>query len=95
MRAAIEGHTSLVRIIGQMSCQIDNDVVVMQLNTGKYFSLDAGGTRIWSLLETSHTLDQLVSTLLDEFEVPAEECRRDTLAFLEHLRSWGLIEVPA
>ena len=54
------------------------------------YTLDPVGTRIWELLD-DHSLEQIVESIRNEFEVGAEALERDTLEFIETLRQSGLI----
>ncbi len=88
----IETDTPIKRTTDQVSCAVDDDVVVMYLPTGQYFSIDLVGSRIWQLLEHPGNAEQLVAVLSEEFDAAPQRCLEDTLTFLRQLAQWGLIE---
>ncbi len=64
---------------------IDDQVVMMDLDNGDYFELNTVGTRIWELLETPTTVNDLVKTLLSEFDIAEDVCRTETEAFINNM----------
>ena len=73
--------------------ELDGEAVVLNLDTGIYFGLDAVGTRIWRLLEEHKTLRLVLDTLVDEYEAPPDRLQRELLAFVERLTGKGLITI--
>ena len=71
--------------------KLDGEAVVLNLDTGIYFGLDAVGTRIWRLLEERKPLKAVLDTLIDEYEAPPDRLQRDLLAFVERLDDKGLL----
>ena len=71
--------------------ELDGEAVVLNLDTGIYFGLDAVGTRIWRLLEERKPLKAVLDTLIDEYEAPPDRLQRDLLAFVERLDDKGLV----
>ena len=71
--------------------ELDGEAVVLNLDTGIYFGLDAVGTRIWRLIEERKPLKAVLDTLIDEYEAPPDRLQRDLLAFVERLDNKGLL----
>jgi hypothetical protein len=63
--------------------ELDDNQVMMHLDKGKYFGLDAIGKRIWELVEEPKTSQEIISILLEEFEVSLKQCTLDVEEFLE------------
>jgi coenzyme PQQ synthesis protein D (PqqD) len=72
---------------------IDGEVVMMSIDQGEYFGLDAIGSRIWNLLEKPTRLGELCRLLADTFDVDAERCRREVAGFLGDIEKCGLIRI--
>jgi hypothetical protein len=83
----------IARSAEPVEAEIDGEVVMMSLRRGKYYGLDAIGTRIWQLLGTPSTVAAICDVLQQEFDVDTETCSRDVVALLEQLAAEGLIEV--
>jgi hypothetical protein len=73
--------------------ELDGEAVVLNLDTGIYFGLDAVGTRIWRLIEERKPLRTVLDTLIDEYEAPPDRLQRDLLTFVEHLNGKGLLSL--
>ena len=56
------------------------------------YVLNDTGARIWELLDSPTTAEQLASTIAREFEVSPEASAQDVSEFLESLLSGGLIQ---
>lgn len=72
---------------------LDGEMVLLDLRSGVYFSLDAVGARIWQLLQQRASLDRVRDVLVDEYEVSAPQCAVDLLTFVAVLHDRELVEV--
>jgi hypothetical protein len=75
-----------------LSSRMDEETVMMNPETGKYYSLNPVATRIWELLSSPVNLDTIISVLTREFNVPEETCRTETLTFIQKLKDNSMIE---
>jgi hypothetical protein len=73
--------------------EVAGEAVLLELESGRYFGLDAVGTRIWALLSDHRHLDPVYRELLAEFEAPPEQLRDDLCSFVDELVSRSLLEV--
>lgn len=64
---------------------------MMDIDKGKYFSLNKVATRIWDLLEKPLDLEDLCVLLMEEYEVSEEQCRRDVKEHIDEMIKLGLI----
>ncbi|RYY47868.1 MAG: PqqD family protein [Sphingomonadales bacterium] len=76
-----------------VSAEVDGELVGLSVEKGVCYGLNAVGTRIWALLETPRSLDDLCAQLTDIFDVEPERCEREVVALLGELRSEGLVTV--
>ena len=77
----------------QLSAEIDNELVLMDIEQGNYFGLDAIGTDIWRRLDGPVVVSDLCAALGEEYDADADTIKRDVLALLERLIAEGLIEI--
>jgi hypothetical protein len=73
--------------------ELDGEAVILNLETGRYFGLDAVGTRIWQLLDSHRTLRRTLEALEAEFDAPSARLASDLTEFVGTLRSRGLVSV--
>lgn len=78
-----------------IATEIDGEVMLMSLGSGRTFGLDHRASRIWSLLEQPRTIDELVVELLRVYRTTAEQCRADVAEFIGNLAEQGLVIVKA
>lgn len=71
--------------------EIDDEIVVMQLDTGDFFSLTGTGTAIWRLIDGRRDRQALVAALCDEFGAVKDQVAADVDEFLAKLRGAGLL----
>ena len=91
-RPALTPATIVRRSDNQVSCRVDDETVLMHIETGEYFGYDAIGTRVWSLLEKPIDVSALCERLVAEHEdVDLDRCTEDVLAFLTELIGEGLL----
>lgn len=75
-----------------ISGRLHDEMVLMDLEQGKYFSLNPVATRIWDLLEGPATVEWLCGRLQEEYEVEAETCVEEVSAYIEDMVKLGLIK---
>lgn len=69
-----------------------DETVLLNLETGTYFGLDAVGSRFLELLERNGTIAVVYSTMLEEFDVTPQVLEADLLRLSDELRKKGLLE---
>jgi Coenzyme PQQ synthesis protein D (PqqD) len=71
--------------------EVDNEAVLLNVETGVYFGLDEIGTEIWNLLSAGASEGEVVDKLLREYEVGLEQLSTDVGDFIAKLESHGLV----
>lgn len=74
-----------------ISGKLEDELVTMDIEKGKYFSLNPVATRIWELLEQPLELEELCKILMEEYEVEADQCRAETKACIKKLAEIELL----
>ena len=67
-------------------------MVLLNLDLGKYFALDAVGASIWDDLAKGKTLDEVATNLLTQYDVDGARARADVKRLAEDLLAAGLLE---
>lgn len=81
----------LNRKMGIMTADMNGAIVMLDIESGKYFNLGEVGGRIWEILEQPTSVKDLVSTLVQEYDVTEEQCLEDIVPFLEKMLNRGLV----
>ena len=70
---------------------VADEAVILNLDTESYFGLDAVGARMWQALSDADSIQAAGDLLLTEYEVEAEQLRRDLSEFIAKLLEHGLM----
>lgn len=84
---------TIVRSQDVLSTRIDDELVLMSINEGLYFGLDAIGADIWDRLETPVRVSDLCAALVNDYQEDAAVIERDVLELLRRLAGRALITV--
>lgn len=68
-----------------------NDLLLLNMEDGNYYSLNEIGGRIWELCDGNRSVSQLIAALAAEYEVSHEVLEKDVSDLLENLQSGRLI----
>ena len=72
---------------------LDGESVLLNLHSERYFGLNEIGTRMWTLLTSSDSIQAAYETLLAEYEVEDEQLRRHLEELVGKLVENGLVEL--
>lgn len=99
MKTNLNKNSVLVASQDQVSADLSSDVaesvVILNLKDGVYYELKDVGTRVWNLIQQPRSLQFVIDAILEEYDVPAQECAADVLALAENLAKFGLIEIQS
>lgn len=70
---------------------IGTETIILNLPDSRYFSITGVGTRVFELLGEEKSVDDLVDTIVGEYEIDAGTARRDIEAFVDRLRQAQLL----
>jgi hypothetical protein len=72
---------------------IEGQVVMMSIENSKYFGMDEIGTQIWQLVDKNLTYNEIIESLLDEYEIDRDTCEKESTEFIDKLLKYKLIEM--
>ena len=71
--------------------EIDDEIVVMRLDNGDFFSMAGTAAATWRLIDGERGREELVAALAGQFEAPVPEIASDVDDFLASLQGMGLV----
>lgn len=74
-----------------ISGRLHDELVMMDLEKGKYFSLNQVATRLWDLLEKPLAQEELCRLLMDEYEVDYAKCKSEVEDLMNEMVKLGLV----
>jgi hypothetical protein len=72
---------------------VGEEAIVINLNTGSYYSLNDTGTLCWDLLDGQRTIADCAQQIAQEYEVEIGEVEADLLELAAEFKAEGLILV--
>jgi hypothetical protein len=76
----------------QISTRMEGETVILNVASGRYFSLDGVGSHLWEALREPRSPEALLGLVLEHYEVDAETAKRDIATLLGSLEEAGLVE---
>ena len=73
--------------------EVDGEMVLLDMESENYFGLDEVGTAIWQAMQEYGTLKEVLSALLEQYDVEPEVLEKDLSDFVGKLVESGLVEV--
>ena len=72
---------------------VDDEMVLLDMESENYFGLDEVGTSIWNAMQENETLNEVFAVLLEQYDVGEEMLKNDLLNFVTKLVDNGLAKV--
>jgi hypothetical protein len=87
--------TVVVAASDHVSTPMNQETVLLNLKTGKYYSLNRVGTFIWEQLKEPASLAQVVDATLAKFDVDRARCEADVRRIIQGLVDAGFAQTRA
>ncbi|MDQ4105265.1 MAG: PqqD family protein [Actinomycetota bacterium] len=75
---------------GVVSRLVGDETVLVDLASETYFGLNRTGSVIWTMLEKRATLSEIVTVIVDRFDVSAGQAAADIQTLFNELERFGL-----
>ena len=75
-----------------MSRLVDDDTVLLDLESGMYFGLDGVGKKIWDSVVEGRSIGEITAIITAEYEVDEARAQADVVEFAGDLVERGLLE---
>jgi hypothetical protein len=85
----------LIRNNALFSTEIDQDLVMMDVDQGYYFSLNGTAKTIWELLDSPKRYLEIIQVLVEKYRMTAEQALADVEPFVLEMMSHQLIQQVA
>ena len=72
---------------------LQDESVILNLDSERYYGLDDVGTRMLNVLSTSSSIEAAYELLREEYDVDGEVLRRDLLSLVGQLVDQGLVKI--
>src|SRR5687767_12414566 len=72
---------------------VQDESVILNLNSERYFGLNNVGTRVLSVLTASNSIEAAYELLVDEYDIDRQILRQDLISLIENLLERGLVTI--
>jgi hypothetical protein len=76
---------------GNVVSDMDGEKVMLSIRNGNYYNLGKLGGDIWDLIKLPTEINNVIDSLLSEYQVEKAVCEEQVLSFIEQLHNEGLI----
>ena len=81
------------RVPDQIAAEVDDDLVMVNVETGYYYAVSDVAREIWDAIERPRRISDLIDQLAASHEVDRATCEEETLSFLQNLLAERLLRV--
>lgn len=92
-RPPVTSDSIVTRNPAPLATEVDGEMMMMSLDSGEYYGLDAIATDIWKRLETPMRVSALAAALAADYDGDTAIIAADLLRFLDSLAERGLLDV--
>ena len=78
-----------------ISADLAGEAVILNPESGVYFSLNEVAALIWNEMETAKTAQDLYSVIMEGYDVESQKCKVDVLRILDDLVKHNLVTVQS
>ena len=72
--------------------KVQDEIMLLDLNSGLYYFLNEVGAQIWEMLEQGHPLENILQALAESYEADVSVLEQDLRQLVADLTSQGLIQ---
>lgn len=83
----------LVRCDQFLGNQVEQELVMIDIESGRYFGLNSVAADIWERLATPVSIADLCADLQQRYEVDAARCDRDVVSLLLQMRANDMVRI--
>ncbi len=89
----LDPSTVVKKSAGQVSCVLNEEVAILNLDRALYFGLKDVAAHIWDTLQEPRSVADICDDVMTQFDVASDVCRADVSRFVLSMRDAGLVEI--
>ncbi len=76
-----------------ISSKIQDEIVMVNIILGKYFSMNPVASSIWDAIEKPQSIGEICQTLMEEYDIDEATCTQEVSGFLNELEKLKIINI--
>jgi len=89
----LDPSTVVKKAAGQVSCMLNDEVAVLNVDRALYFGMKDVAAHIWETLQEPRSLAEICDGVVAHFDVAPDVCRADVSRFVISMRDAGLVQI--
>jgi len=89
----LDPSTVVKKSASQVSCVLNEEVAILNLDRALYFGLKGVAAHIWDMLQEPRSVAEICNDVTAQFDVASDVCRADVSRFVLSMRDAGLVEI--
>ena len=86
-------NSRVVAVSDHVSCELEGEAVILDLEGGVYYGLNETALAIWELIQKPAFAWEIRDQILRQFQVESDGCETDILNLLGELKDSSLIQI--
>ena len=78
---------------GQLASTVGSETVILGVQEGRYYGVNAVGARIWQMIQTPMAVADIRDALVAEYAVDAQRCEADLIRLIDQMAEVRLVEI--
>ena len=91
MASSISPNQAFTQSPSAVVAEIDGQLVALDVQLGVCYGLNRIATRIWQIIESPSSTEQIADVLTTQFDVDRATCIAETMALLSDMSQAGLV----
>lgn len=83
------------QVEGNIVSDMDGEKVMLSIENGKYYNLGEIGGEIWEHMKEPISIQNLINTLVAQYEVEERTCIDQVIRFIDDLADQGLVKIES
>lgn len=71
---------------------LDNEIILANLDTGIYYSIQSSGVPLWQMLIAGHTIDSIATKFINQYPEQQNQIMSDIKQFIEELLNEDILQ---
>ncbi len=89
----LANHTVIRARDNVVACDLDGGQAILDLDSSQYFKLNATASVVWEAIRDNGSIDDAVRSIMAQYDVDEDQCRRDATAIVQEFERADLIEI--
>ena len=89
----IDDDTLIARNTSLLSGEVHNEMVMMSIESGRYYGLDDIGTDIWRRLETPRKFGEIIDALGADYDADREMIEKDVRVLIAKMAAHDVVKL--